>query len=225
MSTSGSGRRETHGSAALDSLALGEVEMQRLARALGTTPESDEFAARVEALTKEAVREVVDWILARRRFESISALERHRILHIFGKIRREAPNVESLSNELDITESRAVSLVSRMRFGAARLIRALQYESAKEELEAQLATSEEHSGRKYVWVRAETGRLVEEANTAIMMDQAGRRAGGRYEGAEKAERVDATRTGQSWAASERMWEYIRSWLQAQADEAGEGLLG
>jgi hypothetical protein len=71
----------------LDGLGLSDAEKQRLARALGTAPESDEFVSRVEALSNEAIREVVDWILARTRFE----LERHRIPQIFGKIRREAP--------------------------------------------------------------------------------------------------------------------------------------
>jgi hypothetical protein len=210
---------------ALDALGLSKAEKQRLARALGAVPGNEDAAKRVEQLAKLALRELVDWILARTRYESISALERHRVLQIFGQIRGEAPTVESLSNELDISESRAVSFLSRMKFGAARLIRGLQYASAKGELKAQLDTGDRHDGRKHVWISADTGRRIEEANTAIMMDQLGRRNGGAYEQAEKAERVDTTRTGQYWSASDRMWRYIVSWLEEQSTVATGALPG
>lgn len=185
---------------------------------LGTTPEADDFTPRLERLREMAFAEIVDWALSRRRFESVSALDMHRILGLFGDIRDEAPTVELLANDLSISESRAVALVSRMRYGDARRIRRLTYVAARRDLDAQLASAAAKSGRKLIWVKSDTGRVIDEANTAIMVDQLGRGEGGAYEGAEKAERTDSTRTGQSWSASERMWTLIGAWIDTQAAE-------
>lgn len=109
-----------------------------------------------------------------------------------------------------------MSLLSRMRFGAARRIRGLRYASAKQELENQLSSGDKDDGQIHVWVSRDTGRLIEEANTAIMIDQQAKRAGGKYEGAVKANRVERTGTGQAWQATEKMWHYILDWLEEQA---------
>jgi hypothetical protein len=180
----------------LAELDLTESEEKRLAAALGTTVDDDAFSERVDALEQVALDEYVDWLLSRRRFETAASLDRHRLLALFGRIRNEAPTVEALANDLDISESRATSLLSRMRYGDARMIRQLTYEAARAELGRQLATVEVSNGRKDIWVSADTGRVVNEANTAIMMDQEGRQEGGPLEGAELAERPSSTRTGQ-----------------------------
>ena len=197
-------------------LELTADEERRLAAALGTTPNADTFSGRVQQLQAFALRELIDWAIARRRFESVSAIDVHRILTIFGEIREEAPTVELLANQLSISESRAVALLSRMRYGDARLIRRLTYLAARRDLDVQLASAAAMAGRKVVWVKSDTGRIVDEANTAIMIDQVGRADGGQHEGAEKAERTDSTRTGQSWTASEKMWGFILAWIEAQA---------
>ena len=124
--------------------------------------------------------------------------------------------MELLADELNIGESRGVALLSRMRYGDARLIRRLTYKAAHADLEAQLASAASKGGGKLIWVKSDTGRIIDEANTAIMVDQLGRGEGGRYVGAEKAERTDSTRTGQSWSASDRMWTLIAGWIEAQA---------
>lgn len=191
-------------------------EQRRLAAALGTTPDAEAFASRLERLTEIALRELVDWAIARRRFESVSAIDMHRILALFGEIREEAPTVELLANQLNISESRAVALLSRMRYGEMRLIRRLTYLAAHRDLDAQLQSATSKSGRKIVWVKSDTGRIVDEANTAIMIDQLGRGEKGRYAGAEKAERTDSTRTGQAWTASDRMWELIAGWIETES---------
>jgi hypothetical protein len=195
--------------------------MQRLAAGLGTEVDSEAFAERVELLEQIALDEYVEWILSLRRFETSAALDRHRILELFGKVRQQAPTVESLADDLDISESRATSLLSRMRYGDARLIRRLTYVAAQAELRRQLASVEPFNNRKDVWVSAETGRTISEANTAIMLDHGARKDGGRFAGAELAERPSATRTGQEWVASERMWDLILAWIQAAAERLGD----
>jgi hypothetical protein len=191
-------------------------ERRRLAAALGTTSDAADFESRLELFEELAMRELVDWAISRRRFESVSAIDVHRILALFGEIREEAPTVEALANELSISESRAVALLSRMRYGDARLIRRLTYVAAGRDLQAQLASAALKSGRKLIWVKSDTGRIIDEANTAIMVDQTGRGEGGRYAGAEKAERTDNTRTGQSWSASDKMWQFIVAWISDRA---------
>lgn len=191
-------------------------ERRRLAAALGTTSDAADYESRLELFKELAMRELVDWAISRRRFESVSAIDVHRILALFGEIREEAPTVAALANELSISESRAVALLSRMRYGDARLIRRLTYVAAGRDLQTQLASAALKSGRKLIWVKSETGRIIDEANTAIMVDQTGRGEGGRYAGAEKAERTDNTRTGQSWSASDKMWQFIVAWISDRA---------
>jgi len=195
-------------------------ERRRLAAALGTTSDAADYEPRLGLFKELAMRELVDWAISRRRFESVSAIDVHRILALFGEIREEAPTVEALANELSISESRAVALLSRMRYGDARLIRRLTYVAAGRDLQAQLASAALKSGRKLIWVKSETGRIIDEANTAIMVDQTGRGEGGRYAGAEKAERTDNTRTGQSWSASDKMWGFILAWISDRAASPG-----
>jgi len=145
-------------------------ERRRLAAALGTTSDAADYESRLELFKELAMRELVDWAISRRRFESVSAIDVHRILALFGEIREEAPTVEALANELSISESRAVALLSRMRYGDARLIRRLTYVAAGRDLQAQLASAALKSGRKLIWVKSDTGRIIDEANTAIMVD-------------------------------------------------------
>ena len=145
-------------------------ERRRLAAALGTTSDAADYESRLELFKELAMRELVDWAISRRRFESVSAIDVHRILALFGEIRDEAPTVEALANELSISESRAVALLSRMRYGDARLIRRLTYVAAGRDLQAQLASAALKSGRKLIWVKSDTGRIIDEANTAIMVD-------------------------------------------------------
>jgi hypothetical protein len=202
-------------------LSLGDPDKARLAAALGTTVEAAEFTERLTLLEQLALDEYVDWILSRHRFETTAALDRHRILELFGRIRREAPTIESLANDLDISEARATSLLSRMRYGDARQIRRLTYVAAKAELDRQLASAALSNNRKDVWVTAETGRAISEANTAIMLDKEARKPGQPLARAELAVRMSATRTGQEWVASKDMWELIGKWLDAAAERLSD----
>jgi hypothetical protein len=201
-------------------LSLSSDDRARLAEALGCEVDTETFEERVGLLEQLALDEMVNWVLGRQRFETISALDRHRILEIFARVRRQAPTVEALANELAISESRATSMLSRMRYGEARLIRRLTYEAALADVRTRVANVAVHNNRKFIWVTSETGRAIDEANTSIMMDYEGRREGGRYVGAEKAERTSVTRTGQEWSASERMWQYIETRIAESAEQLG-----
>lgn len=200
-----------------DAIPLNEDDLDQLAQALGISKDDVEaFEERLASLSEFALHEYVDWILARRRFESPSALDRHRILEIFGSIREEAPTVEKLVDDLGVSESRAVSLLSRLRYGHARLVRRLQYKAAATEIRECLQIPEEHEARLHLGVTPDTGRIIDEANTAIMMAVIERQPGGRYEGAEKAVRVEAARTGHFWSSKEAMWDMILEWIDARA---------
>lgn len=197
---------------------LTPAETRRLAIALGTSPDdAAAFEQAKNSLRDAAFDELVDWVLGRRRFDSISALDRHRVLTLFSSIRGEAPTVAALANELEISESRAVSMLSRMRYGSARVIRALTYRAAIDELERQIAAGNLDQGQKLVWVSAETGRLVDEANGNIMRDIERRQPGGDFENAQLARREESGRSGQQWQATEGMWDLILGWLRAETE--------
>lgn len=195
---------------------LSKEEEQRLAAMLGADVGTADYEARVEKLKELAFAEYVDWLLARRRFESVSALDHKRILEVFSQIRREAPSVAILANEFDVSESRAVSMLSRMRYGNARIIRQLAREAACRELKEQRQTASLDNGLNYLWLRRETARLVEEANTSIMRDTESRKPGGKYEGAELARRTEPGRFDEQWATTPKMWDLIEAWIGAQS---------
>lgn len=198
---------------------LSDSETLRLARALGTSPDDSAAFSKAEKNLREAAyEEIVDWILGRRRFESISALDRHRVITIFAKIRQEAPTVEALANEFEISESRAVSMVSRMRYGDARLIRGLAYRAAIQELEVQIPAGTEDHGQRLVWVSTDTARLVDEANGSIMRDIEGQKPGGPYAKPQLARREESGRISQQWRAAPRTWDMIVHWLNERAQE-------
>lgn len=183
---------------------------------LGTQAEAPDHEQRIDTLRELAFEEYVDWLLARKRFESVSALDHKRILEVFSRIRVEAPSVETLSNDFGISESRAVSMLSRMRYGSARIIRQLQYAAAGTEIQEQRQNVAAEDGLLFLWLRRETARIVEEANTAIMRDTAARQANGKYEGAELARKSEPGRYDEQWSASPKMWDHIVSWIGEHA---------
>lgn len=197
-------------------MELSTEEGERLAAMLGTTVGAADYSEKLEQLKELAFEEYVEWLLARRRFESVSALDHKRVLEVFSKIRGEAPSVSILANEFDLSESRAVSMLSRMRYGNARVIRQLQYEAARRELRAQREGVGLDNGLNYLWLKRETARIVEEANTSIMRDTTARSAGGRFEGAELARKTEPGRFDEQWATTPKMWDLIDLWIGDQS---------
>lgn len=122
----------------------------------------------VRTLCRVAFDEIISWLLGKRRFDGISALDQHRVLHLFATITGEAPSVEEIVNALGIPEARAVAMLSRLRYGEARLLRALVYKSAAREIRERLNGAPISSGRKTIYVSVDKGSCIEEANMTIM---------------------------------------------------------
>lgn len=114
----------------LAGLKLGPEQLEQLKTALGSPTTEEEFAQRLLKIGAAALKEYVDWMLAIRRFSSSSELDAARVLEIFAHVRVEPPTVESLAAELAIPESRAMALLSRMRYGDARMLRSLAFTAA-----------------------------------------------------------------------------------------------
>lgn len=103
--------------------------------ALGLTGVSAAVARqRREKLARLAVREWVDWLNGKWRPDTVPALERARILKIFAIIRKDTPAVDKLVEGFGIPEGRAMSMVSRMKYGAARWIRGTDLQTLAEDL-------------------------------------------------------------------------------------------
>lgn len=102
-----------------------------LRKALGGRRDADPAAqwAKVRDL---AYQEWVAW-LSGRRHDSLASLERERIIAIF-ELRREVPTVQRLVEEFGISEGRASSMMSRIRYAAGRRIRALQLEEVADHI-------------------------------------------------------------------------------------------
>jgi hypothetical protein len=104
-------------------VAVTPTAERRLARVLGLDERrKDDADEALAEFQRACIQEVVDWIVGRRRPESLAALERARLIEIF-KIRRSAPSAQFLGDELGFTEARATATLSRLKYGAARLIR------------------------------------------------------------------------------------------------------
>ncbi len=124
----------------LDQLDLDAAERQVLAQALGIADTNDSvaFLGRVEKLRAAALKELVDWIIGRTRFSSVSESDMHRVVELFLSVREEAPSVDQLVSELAIPASRATSLLARMRYGEGRLLTSLALRSSASKLKEKL---------------------------------------------------------------------------------------
>jgi len=203
----------------LQEIGLESAEQQRLAYALGCPkPEGAGFEQRIDSLYRVAFTEYVNWLLGKRRFNSISSIDQYRVLQLFAIIRKDPPTVKEIVNALAMPESKAVAMLSRLRYGEARLLRALVYKSAADGIKERLGRAPLLGERKSIYVSVDQGSCIEEANINIMMDQEAREKDGRYEKAERAERGLTSRYGQEWTATEDMWNYIIQWLDDKGKE-------
>lgn len=200
----------------LDALGLRDQELTSLEVALGAKQDESDFTSRLETLADLALREYVEWLVGRRRFNSIPESDGHRVRAIFLELRREPPTVEQLVDGFGLSESRATSLLSRMRYGEARRLRILGYGAAARTLEGQVsAASEDTDGRKTLYLTRDVWDVANEAAWHVMSQPAEHAKGGAYEGAEWPEaRVD--RWGAAVRAPTSMWGYITAWLKAAA---------
>src|SRR5208282_1631278 len=124
----------------LDALHLDAAERESLANALGVTDttDTDLFLARLRMLQTVAFQEVVDWLIGRTRYSSVSESDMHRVIELFLTIRKEAPSVDQLVSELAMPAGRATSLLTRMRYGGGKELTSLAMKSSAVRLDKRL---------------------------------------------------------------------------------------
>jgi hypothetical protein len=202
-------------------LSLQERERAILVKAIGLEPNDKRVPTRLEMLRDIAFIELVEWILGRRRFNTISESDTSRVLKIFLEMREEQPTLEQLVNELALSHGRAVSLLSRLKYGQGRALRALNLKAAKKEIEEALADAKEENDRKTISVDSDIYDLVQESAWSIMKDFGRKTKGNPYPGAE-----DPDFTNNKWGGTVRartkMWKYIIDWLDSQARNGALG---
>ena len=203
----------------VEELRLQSVERRALIRSLGLEDDGPEFGKRLAVLAQLALEEWVDWIVGRHRFNSVSENDKARVLRLFLDVRKEPPTLQVLVNDLGIPEGRGTSMLSRMRYGDARRLRALGYRKTHSDLSGRLQGDEESGGRKTLFIEKQSWDYIQEAAWEIMRDTAKHAKGQQYEGAEFPE-GSVDRWGGTCKASVGMWDYILDWLDQRATEGG-----
>lgn len=205
----------------LDELQLNPAERQILARALGVTSISDPvFPERLLRLRTAALRELVDWIIGRTRYSSVSENDMHRVVELFLKIRQEAPSVDQLVSELTIPAARATSLLARIRYGEGRELTALALKTSAAKLTEKLRDAPAESNRKSVWVDGDTLSRIRRVAMLIMLSAPENHGkGGKFQEAQFPEFTSYGRDGGVAKTTIKMWEYIVRVLA----EGAEGL--
>lgn len=198
--------------ARLAGLGLGLEHLERLKAALGSPSTEEEFARRLLQIGDAALKEYVEWMLAIRRFSSSSQLDAARVLEIFAHVRVEPPTVESLATELAIPESRAMALLSRMRYGDARMLRSLAFRAAAVKIGQWVDMSRPPGESQTAWLDRDSMNCVRESAAEIMLVPGATAPGGLYPRAELPRYVQ-DRYGGSAEARTEMWQYILSRLE------------
>ena len=202
----------------LDELQLNSVEQEILARALGVTSISDPvFPERLVMLRAAALKELVDWIIGRTRYSSVSENDMHRVVELFLKIRQEAPSVDQLVSELTIPAARATSLLARIRYGEGRELTALALKTSAVKLTEKLRDAPAENDRKSVWVDGDTLGHVRHVAMLIMLSAPENHSkGGKFQGAQFPEFTSYGRDGGVAKTTVKMWEYIVQVLEQGA---------
>jgi hypothetical protein len=169
----------------LDELQLDPAEQQILAHALGVTSIDDPvFPERLLRLREAALKELVDWIIGRTRYSSVSENDMHRIVELFLRIRQEPPSVDQLVSELTIPAARATSLLGRIRYGEGRELTALALKTSAAKLTEKLRDAPTEGDSKSVWIDGDTLGHVRHAAMIIMLSAPENRSkGGKFEAA------------------------------------------
>src|SRR4051812_24000531 len=118
-----------------------------LARVLGLESAADpEFPPRLEKLAAVALDELAAWATGRRRDSVVGEIERRRVLRLYADIRGQPATIERLVEELGFTESRARTMVGRLRFSDARRLRRLPLREGRGRLQPPRAKFKPRSG-------------------------------------------------------------------------------
>jgi hypothetical protein len=192
-----------------------EAQQRELATVLGLNDIDDSrYPERVTNVAKAAFEEIVAWATARDRPSVTSEIERRRVLRLFAEIRREPVTVEALVDELAFTEGRARTMVSRMRYSDARMLRGLAYRAAHDDLVARVSAREAKDGMKSVRLPKATYEAVREAEAEILL----------HDPPDTAKVIDATsrRYDVACTATVAMWQLVIDRLESMATALGVG---
>ncbi|HEX2087390.1 MAG TPA: hypothetical protein VHF89_17035 [Solirubrobacteraceae bacterium] len=172
-----------------------------------------DFAPRLAALAKHAFAERADWLTGRDRPGQTGELDRRRVLHLFATVRNQAVTVERLVDELGFPETRAKTLISRLRYSDAKTLRGLAIRAAHDDLQARHAAAEpDENSRRTVYLPRETFLAVREAESALIL------AGP----ADDVRAIDTTGRLSAIGATttDGMWGLVMDWLDTTATSLG-----
>jgi DNA-binding transcriptional regulator YhcF (GntR family) len=207
----------------LEAHGLGPHELHLLARALSCSESDAVFEDRLRMLAILGLAELADWIIGRKRFDTVSESDISRVLKIFLEIRQEAPSLESLANDFGISEARGHSMLSRMNYGEARRMKAMFYTHTADWLRKELKKTKIENDLQDLTVDAQCLACIKDAAWEIMSNPLDREKGGKYEGAMRPEVPVKERQGAIVHASPKMWGYITAWIDEKAKKT-EGIL-
>ena len=203
----------------LSDLNVDLAEQEQLRRALGAG-DDDDLRARVKQLRIIAAKEIVDWLLGRRRYITIAEGDAARILQIFRDIRKESPTLAALANDFDLSPGRSASIAARLRYGEGRTFEALRYQAARQAITAKLpGRPKDLDERQALYLTPDISEVIMQVAASIMLDTAQRAKGGKWENAEMP--VEQRRRGIAVVtASVRMWGFIQAELDSHAKSFG-----
>ena len=203
----------------LSDLNVDLAEQEQLRRALGAG-DDDDLRARVKQLRIIAAKEIVDWLLGRRRYITIAEGDAARILQIFRDIRKESPTLAALANDFDQSPGRTASIAARLRYGEGRTFEALRYQAARQAIAAKLPQRpKDLDERQALYLTPDISEIIMQVAVSIMLDTAQQAKGGKWENAEMPE--ERRKRGLAVVtASLRMWGFIQAELDSRAKSLG-----
>jgi len=196
----------------LEAHGLESNELHLLARALSCSDMDEEFEKRLYALAVVGLTELADWVVGRKRFNTLSEIDISRVLRIFLEIRSDAPSIESLAEDFGISEARGRSMLSRMNYGEARHVKARSYRFTAQSLSNELSQTKVEKGRKSLTVDVQRLAYIQDAVWELMSGQ-------RYcPDVERPEVTHRDRHGATVLATPNTWECIMKWMEKKAEE-------
>ncbi|MFF7124233.1 hypothetical protein [Streptomyces sp. NPDC008240] len=182
-------------------LDLSADEKKALGRALGIDEPTEE---KIEKLTQIALTEYIEWLIGKRRLNTISEIDAYRTFRLFSGIREEPISIESIANDLSFSPGKAISIVSRLRYGEGRALARLANASAIRTINAANLKSAE---RVTIYLDGAEYDAVMYAAGEIMRDTTKHAKGKKWEGCERPDGEKEKYLSRIKAAP-KMWRYI-----------------
>ncbi len=196
---------------------FGPGELLLLKRALCGAESDSLFEDRLSKLAIQGLIELADWILGRKRFGTITESDMNRVLKIFLEIRQDAPTLQSLTEDFGIPETRGRSMLSRMNYGEARVMKMMSYKHTAAKLEDKFLIDDK-KGRFSLTVDAESLKCINDAVWEITANPNHRDKESVYKDAEWPVVEHKGTHGAIVHAKKEMWKHIRNWLKEKAEE-------